>query len=97
METTQRDKAVIQLCIKQKQYDNTMSALQNYGIEMRCLDMNVLDEILDLLNVPKDTDTPDSFCRDWLYDIFYNLPTNKIHTYPRRVKKELLSIFGGTK
>lgn len=102
MKVSQRDKAIIQLCIKQKKFIRTASILQNeHGIDLGRVEMDIIEEILDLLDVPKDkgweTDynDPNSFCRDWLIDKLIELPNNKIRTYPGWVKKELLSISEG--
>lgn len=85
----QQERAIIILCNKQKSMYELYNKIDVLGIDFPIMD--ILDEILDLLDVPEEKWMPGEghFCRDYLKDKFFDMNKSQIPTYPKWIQKEM--------
>jgi hypothetical protein len=80
------EKVVVSLFNQQKDFDNTTSQLNEIAVHIDGLEFCVIDEVLDLLNVPRSEE--DGFVRDFLIDLF--MESDDPHVFIKLVKQYLI-------
>lgn len=82
------------ILVKLKEHELICDAIEKHGVELRSVRLDIIDDVLRLLGVPKDD--VGIFCHDWLIDKWIEIdeyPEEKVFqavkNYPLWVLKQL--------